>query len=393
MLVQRAYKTELKLNNRERTLLAGCAGAARFAYNWGLRQKIDAYAATGKSPSYYELHRQLNQLKKSELAWLYGYSKTIPQEALRDLDRAFQNFFRRVKQGETPGFPRFKSRKRGLGSFRLWGSVHVAARRIKLPRIGWLRLKERNYLPTGGVKVLSATVSERAGRWYVSLQVEEEITERQATGAPVGVDLGLHALAVCSNGQTYANPRALNRATKKVARCQRELSRRQRGSRNRARTKAKLARLHQRVAHLRQNAIHQATASIVAKTKPDDKRPSVVMLEELNVVGMMQNHKLARAIGDAGLGEFSRQMRYKSAWYGITVQRADRWYPSSKRCSGCGEVKASLLLSERVYRCETCGLVMDRDLNAARNLVQLSEQTTARSAGSEACGEAALAAR
>lgn len=324
-------------------------------------------------------------MKKSELAWLYGYSKTIPQEALRDLDRAFQNFFRRVKQGETPGFPRFKSRKRGLGSFCLWGSVHVAARRIKLPRLGWLRLKERNYLPTGGVKVLSATVSERAGRWYVSLQVEEEITERQATGAPVGVDLGLHALAVCSNGQTYANPRALNRATKKVARCQRELSRRQRGSRNRARTKAKLARLHQRVAHLRQNAIHQATASIVAKTKPDDERPSVVVLEDLNVVGMMQNHKLARAIGDAGLGEFSRQMRYKCAWYGITVQRADRWYPSSKRCSGCGEVKASLLLSERVYRCETCGLVMDRDLNAARNLVQLSEQTTARSAGSEAC--------
>lgn len=321
MLVQRAYKTELKLNNRERTLLAGCAGAARFAYNWGLRQKIDAYAATGKSPSTYELHRQLNQLKKSELAWLYGYSKTIPQEALRDLDRAFQHFFRRVKQGEKPGFPRFKSRKRGIGSFRLWGSIQVESRRIKLPRLGWLRLHEAGYLPSAGVKILSATVSERAGRWYLSLQVEEQIPERQATGEPIGVDLGLHALAVCSDGQTYANPHALDRAARRLARCQRELSRRQPGSRNRTRTRAKLARLHQRVAHLRQNAIHQATASIVAKTKPDDKRPSVVVLEELNVVGMMQNHKLARAIGDAGLGEFSRQMSYKSAWYGITVQR------------------------------------------------------------------------
>lgn len=145
------------------------------------------------------------------------------------------------------------------------------------------------------------------------------------------------------------------------------------GSRNRARTKARLARLHQRVAHLRQNAIHQVTASIVAKTKPDDERPSVVVMEELNVVGLMQNHKLARAMGDAGLGEFSRQMSYKCAWYGITVQRADRWYLSSKRCSSCGQVKARLLLSERVYRCEACGLELDRDLNAARNLVQLSE--------------------
>jgi putative transposase len=392
MLVPRAYKTELKLNNRERTLLAGCAGAARFAYNWGLRQKIDAYAATGKSPSYYELHRQLNQLKKSELSWMYHYSKTIPQEALRDLDRAFQNFFRRVKQGEKPGFPRFKSRKRGLGSFRLWGSIQVEARRIKLPRLGWLRLYEAGYLPTAGVKVLSATVSERAGRWYLSLQVEEELPERQATGEPVGVDLGIHTLAVCSAGQTYANPRALNRAARRLARCQRDLSRRQPGSRNRARTKARLARLHQRIAHLRQNAIHQVTASIVAKTKPDDERPSVIVLEDLNVVGMMQNHKLARAIGDVGLGEFSRQISYKCAWYGTPLQRADRWYPSSKQCSGCGQVKERLLLSERVYRCDTCGLELDRDLNAARNLMQLVKQTTASSAGSEACGEVALAA-
>jgi putative transposase len=130
----------------------------------------------------------------------------------------------------------------------------------------------------------------------------------------------------------------------------------------------------------------------VAKTKPDDERPSVVVLEDLNVVDMMHNHKLARAFGDVGLGEFSRQMSYKCAWYGITLQRADRWYPSSKRCSGCGQVKERLLLSERVYRCETCGVVVDRDLNAARNLVQLVKQTTASSAGSEACGEAALAA-
>jgi putative transposase len=151
MHIQRAYKTELKLNNKERSLLAGCAGAARYVWNWGLRQKIDEYEATGKSPSYYELHRRLNRLKKGELSWLYQYSKTIAQESLRDLDRAFVNFFRRVKENgqknkgedEKPGFPRFKSRKQRRGRFHVWGSIHVADDRIKLPRIGWLRLRKR----------------------------------------------------------------------------------------------------------------------------------------------------------------------------------------------------------------------------------------------------------
>ena len=382
MKIQRAYKTELKVNNRERTLLTACAGTARFTFNWGLRQKIDSYEATGKSPSYYELHRQLNQLKKSELAWMYDYSKTIPQEALRDLERAFQNFFHRMKQGngQKPGFPRFKSRHRGIGSFRIWGSIHVTESSIKLPRIGWLRLREKGYLPTAGVKILSATVSERAGRWFVSLQVEEEMPERKALGRPLGIDLGVKTMAVGSNGAQYANPQALTRALKQLARQQRELHRRQKGSRNRAKTKAKIARLYYRITCIRQDTIHQATSRIVAKTKPDTERPSVIVLEDLHIAGMMQNHKLARAIGDVGIGEFRRQMAYKCDWYGIDLQLADRWYPSSKRCSGCGHIKESLSLSERIYRCEVCGLVLDRDLNAALNLAQLS-QATASSAG------------
>jgi putative transposase len=390
MKIQRAYKTELKVNNQERTLLTACAGTARFAYNWGLRQKIEAYEATGTSPSYYELHRQLNQLKQTELAWMYNYSKTIPQEALRDLERAFQNFFRRLKNSDKPGFPRFKSRHRGIGRFRLWGSIRVTERQIKLPRIGWLRLQEQGYLPVAGVKILSATVSERAGRWFVSLQVEEEIPRGQATGTPIGIDLGIKMMAVCSDGQQYANPQALTGALKRLARRQRQLHRRQRGSRNRARTKAKISRLHYRIACLRQDAIHQATSRIVARTKPAAARPSVIVLEDLNVVGMMANHKVARAIGDVSLGEFRRQVAYKCDWYGIELQLADRWYPSSKRCSHCGHIKESLSLAERVYRCEACGLVLDRDLNAAINLAQLS-QTTASSAGCEACGDVALA--
>jgi putative transposase len=401
MQIQRAYKTELKLNNQERSLLAGCAGAARYVWNWGLRQKIDEYEATGKSPSYYELHRRLNLLKKGELIWLYQYAKTIPQESLRDLDRAFVNFFRRVKENgqknkggeEKPGFPRFKSRKQGKGRFRVWGSIHVADGRIKLPRIGWLRLKEKGYLPTtkvptSGVKILSATISERGSRWFVSLQVEEEIAARQATGQPLGIDLGINHLAVTSAGQTYENPKALKQALKRLARLQRELHRRQPGSRNRAKTRAKIARLHYRISCLRQEAIHQATSAIVARTKPDTQRPSVVVIEDLNVKGMMQNRKLARSIADVGMGEFGRQIRYKCSWYGINLLTADRWFPSSKQCSSCGHRQEALTLSERTYCCPVCGLVIDRDSNAAINLKQLS---TASSAGSEACGEVALA--
>jgi putative transposase len=396
MHIQRAYKTELKLNNKERSLLAGCAGAARYVWNWGLRQKIDEYEATGKSPSYYELHRRLNALKKGELSWLYQYSKTIPQESLRDLDRAFVNFFRRVKgngqknngKDEKPGFPRFKSRKQRRGRFRVWGSIHVADDRIKLPRIGWLRLKEKGYLPTSGVKILSATISERGNRWFESLQVEEEIAERQATGQAIGIDLGLNHMAVTSAGQTYENAKALKQALKRLARLQRELHRRQPGSRNRAKTRAKIARLHYRISCLRQEAIHQATSAIVARTKPDKQRPSVVVIEKLNVKGMMLNRKLARSIADVGMGEFGRQIRYKCDWYGISLLEADRWFPSSKQCSRCGQRKESLTLSERTYYCPNCGLMIDRDLNAAINLEQLS---TASSAGSEACGEVALA--
>jgi putative transposase len=396
MQIQRAYKTELKLNNKERSLLSGCAGAARYVWNWGLRQKIDEYEATGKSPSYYELHRRLNALKKGELSWLYQYSKTIPQESLRDLDRAFANFFRRVKgngqknngKDEKPGFPRFKSRKQRRGRFRVWGSIHVADDRIKLPRIGWLRLKEKGYLPTSGVKILSATISERGNRWLVSLQVEEEIAERQATGQAIGIDLGLNHMAVTSAGQTYENAKALKQALKRLARLQRELHRRQPGSRNRAKTRAKIARLHYRISCLRQEAIHQATSAIVARTKPDKQRPSVVVIEKLNVKGMMLNRKLARSIADVGMGEFGRQIRYKCDWYGISLLEADRWFPSSKQCSRCGQRKESLTLSERTYYCPNCGLMIDRDLNAAINLEQLS---TASSAGSEACGEVALA--
>ena len=261
MKVKRGYKTELDLNDRQRTACKRHAGVARFAYNWGLQRKLEAYEAGERSPSAIALHRELNALKKTELTWMYEVSKCAPQEALRDLDRAFDNFFRRVelkKQGKLKGkvgFPRFKSRKHCPGSFRLSGSIHIFEDSIQLPRLGRLRLKERGYLPASGAKILSATVSEKAGRWFVSLQAEEEMADpTPAQGEPVGVDLGVKAMATCSDGREFENPNALRKAQCKLKRLQRELARRQKGGKNREKTRQKIASLHYRIANIRKDA-------------------------------------------------------------------------------------------------------------------------------------------
>ena len=215
-------------------------------------------------------------------------------------------------------------------------------------------------------------MSERAGRWYVSVQVEMDAPDpAPATGPVLGVDLGIRTLATCSDGRTFTNPRALEHAQKSLRRAQRTLARRKKGSKNREKARCKVARLHARVTNLRRDALHQATARIVARTKPASERPAVVVLEDLNVAGMVKNRHLARAISDVGMGEFRRQVMYKAAWAGVRVLIAPRFFPSSKRCSVCHHHKDTLRLSEVVYVCEACGMVMDRDLNAARNLEQL----------------------
>ncbi len=373
MKIQRAFKTELDLNNAQRTACARHAGAARYAYNWGLARKKAAYQAKEKTPTAIDLHKELNRLKQSDLAWMYESSKCAPQEALRNLDRAFDNFFRRVelrKQGKFKGkigFPQFKSKKRGLGSFRLTGSIRVFEKHIQLPRLGQLRLKECGYLPTSDVKILSATVSDQAGRWFVSLQVEMDIPDSSLNDKPVaGVDLGLKAMATVSDGAVIPNPRALARNLRKIKRLQKSVSRKVKRSANRRKAVKRLARAHQRVANIRRDALHQATTTL-AKTK------SVIVIEDLNVSGMLKNHKLARAISDVGMGEFRRQLEYKATWYGSRVVVADRFLPSSKRHFKCGYVCADLKLSEREWLCPKCGEMVDRDFNAALNLAVLSE--------------------
>ncbi|MBK5092796.1 MAG: transposase [Actinobacteria bacterium] len=314
-----------------------------------------------------ELHRELNALKKTEYPWLYEVSKCAPQEALRDLGRAYGNFFRRVElanQGRhkgNVGFPRFKSRRKGLGSFRLTGSIHVEGSRVKLPRLGWIRLKESDYLPaeSEAVHVLSACVSERAGRWFVSLQVEQVQEDPLPTsGPPVGIDMGVRTLATCSYGMEEhvhcENPKALHAGARKLRRLQKKLSRQKKGSNRREVTRKKIAGRHYRISCVRSDAMHKATSEIVAKAKPPSLRPSVVALEDLNVSGMMKNRRLARSVADASMREFRRQMEYKCSWYGIELAVVPRFEATSKLCSRCGWGKTDLSLSERTFHCESC---------------------------------------
>ncbi len=378
MMVKHGYRAELDLNNEHITLARKHCGAARYAYNYGLKRKQEAYKQGQKTPYAADLHREINALKQSEIPWMYEVSKCAPQEALRDLDEAFKHFFRKVKlkkEGKwkgTCGYPKYKSRKKTIGHARFTGSIHVYPDAIQLPRMGLLRLKEHDYLPVN-VKIGSATISEKAGRWYVSLCVHEEQAEpTPATGEAIGVDLGIKTLATLSDGRAFDNPKALRKKITALKRTSRRHSRKKKGSQNRQKAKQRLARMHARSAHVRKDALHKATSQIVARTKPDAERPRVIVLEDLNISGMLKNRKLSRAIADVGMYEFKRQILYKAACAGIEVKLASRWEPSSKTCHACGRVKEDLTLADRTFICQECGLVLDRDVNAALNLAALA---------------------
>jgi putative transposase len=372
----RVHKIALNPNNRQAGLMAKSAGVARFAYNWALAEWKRQYEAGGK-PSEVSLRKHFNALKKSDFPWCYEVTKNAPQQAIKNVGKAFERFFK--KQGK---YPRFK--KKGVhDSFRADDgtgkmkpqAVQIDGNRVKLPVIGWVRMREE--LRFSG-QVRSAVVSKTAARWFVALSVEtEDQPETCENQGVVGVDLGIKTMAVCSNGMKFEAPNALRKRLKKLAKLQRIAARRKKGSKNRHKAVAKVARLHAKIANIRSDALHKATTAIC-------KSGSLIVLEDLNVKGMMKNGKLSRAISDVGLYEFRRQCEYKTELFGSEIMFAPRFEPSSKRCSCCGIVRKTLLLSEREWTCDNCGAHHDRDENAAQNLENYG---TARSAGIYACGE------
>jgi putative transposase len=380
---RQAYRFALDPSPAQERALRSHAGAARFAWNWGLAKCQQRYQAERKWYSGTGLHKLWNAEKKADpaLAWWAENSKCAYQEAFRDLDRALGDFVNSRKgkrKGKRLGFPRFKKRGKARDSFRFGsGVMRCSGTTVTLPRLGTVRTHEdtaalSRRLADGTARILSATVSRTAQRWFVSFTVEAErdVPETHARpGSAVGVDLGVKTLltGVDDLGRVIevAGHKPLRTSLRRLRRASRAHSRKVKGSANRRKAAGRLARIHARAADVRADALHKATTDLA-------RRYETVVIEDLNVTGMTSNRKLARAVSDQGFGQARRMLGYKTVREGGTLLTADRWYPSSKTCSACGSVKAKLTLAERVFRCESCGHAEDRDVNAARNLLKLA---------------------
>ena len=361
----RAHKIRLYPNKAQATYFAKACGVARFAYNWALAEWKRLYEL-GEPANEAMLRKRLNAVKREQFPWMLEVTKCAPQLAIRnDLHSAFRNYFRGLK-GETPvGFPKFH--KKGVhDSFSLSNDqFQVQGKAVKIPHLGWVRLAEG--LRFEG-KILGAAVSRAAGRWSIAIQVEvpdKDAPARESQAA--GVDLGVGALAVLSDGTKVAGAKASRKYERQLKRLNQSLSRKvgakkgEAKSNNFKKAKAKLARLHAKIADLRNDGTHKLTTGLV-------KGYTLIGIEDLHVKGMMGNHKLARAIADMSFFEFRRQLQYKAQAAGARVIVADQWFASSKLCSACGEKRADMPLHIREWRCGHCGAHHDRDVNAAVNL-------------------------
>ncbi|CAI7977942.1 transposase [Frankia sp. Hr75.2] len=399
MKVLQAYRFALDPNDAQLADLRRHAGAARFAYNWGLarvkaaleqRDAEKSYGLTGDllTPVPWTLpalRRAWNAAKNEAAPWWSACSKEAYSSGLDQLARGLKNFTDSrtgKRKGKRVGFPRFKKRGRARDSFRYTTGAYGPASdlQVKLPRLGRVKVHEAmgaltGRLAAGSARLLGATVSRTAGRWFVAFTVEidREIPQnpsaRQRAGGAVGVDAGVKHLAVLSTGEQVDNPRPLTRSLRRLRTASRAYARSKPGSAGRRRRAAALGRLHAHVANQRRDGLHKLTTRLATKH-------ATVIVEDLHVAGMVRNRRLARAVSDTGMAEIRRQLTYKTVWYGSRLHVADRWYPSSKTCSGCGWRNPSLTLSDRTFACQSCGLVIDRDLNAAVNLRHLVAAST-----------------
>ena len=403
---RKAYKTELKPTDGQEQELWQHAGAARWAWNHALALRDRLWRTDGLSVGATKLNLVLSRGWKEnpDSAWLKDVSNSTLQETFRELQAAYVHFFeicaklkagdpatckakenaKPRKDGKPFGFPRFRSRAGWDPSFTFRGTIHLLPRAIQLPKIGIIKTHEWGYLPEGA-EVKSATVSRRAGRWFVSALVVEDPHEKGETnGEVIGVDLGLTAWAVASDGRRWERPKRLEGMERRLKRLQRKLARQKKGSKNRKKTVEKIGRLHWHIACARKNGLHELTSGLIGlgeqgnmgtgnhfpgggKMVPVPGRPAAIVIEDLAVKNMLQNRHLARAISEAAWAELRRQLEYKCEWYGVRLIVADRWFASTQRCSVCGKCWR-MTLADRTFRCERCGAEMDRDDNSALNL-------------------------
>lgn len=379
MVSIRSHKIRLDPNKEQAVFFRKCVGTSRFAYNLALSQWQEQHNA-GLKPSEAKLRRELNAVKRESYPWMLEVPKSVVQQAIKNVGVAYANFFRRCKsKAKRKGFPKFKSKHNSRQSARLDngpGTFSFDGKRVKLPKIGVVKTFEELRWPDG--RPLSAVLRREGERWFLSVAVEINVPlvgENQANPA-VGIDLGLTSAVVLSNGEKFCAPKPLKSCLKKLARLQRSVSRKVKGSNNRTKAKRLVTRLHWRIAEIRKDWQHKTTTMIA-------RRFSLVCLEDLNVRGMMANSRLSRSIADVGWSELRRQLEYKSR-----VVAVDRWFPTSKTCSHCGEIVDSLTLNIRNWTCDGCGASHDRDVNAAINIVNEGIRLhTASCAEIYACGE------
>jgi len=343
-------------------------GTARFIYNWTLGKQEENYKSGGKFLSDHDLRKELTILKKTELLWLNEVSNNVAKQAVKDACEAYKKFFKGLSDR-----PRFKSRRKSKPSFyNDTSKLKVKESSVLIEKVGWINIK-KNSIPRH-CKYANPRISFDGMYWYLSIGVEKEQPIVERTSESIGIDVGIKDLAICSNGMTFKNinkTKSVKKIEKRLRSLQRRVSRKylknKEGSTfvktsNIMKIEKQIKLLHRKLKNIRSNHSHQATNKIV-KTKP-----SRVVMETLNIKGMMKNRHLSKAIAKQCLYEFKRQMQYKCEFNGIEFVEADKWYPSSKTCSKCGHVKAKLSLSVRTYICEKCGCVIDRDYNASVNL-------------------------
>ncbi len=368
--MNRSHVIRLNTTPEQDMYFRKACGVARHAYNWALGRWKEARAA-GKRVKLQDLKAEYNKIKGEQYPWVYEVTKCAPEQAFSDLGQAFANYWRMKEEGRQPqlkhprkdgeeaGFPHFKSKKRDRLSFYLANdkfSVH--GQTLRVPKLGEVNMTEEFRFQG---KIMSATISSPAGWWFVSIAVEVKHETPTHNGGTVGIDLGIKTLATCSDGKVFENQKHYRQNLGRIKGLSKGLSRKGEGSQNWWKNAKKLAKAHYRVACQRQDALHKMTTHVT-------RTHALIGLEDLNTKGMLANHCLAQAVSDASFFEVKRQLLYKAEQYGGSVQLVDRWYASSKTCSRCDWINEDLTLAERVFICPDCGLVIDRDLNAAINI-------------------------